>query len=131
MRYERVKVNRDTNTVHNRAVAPWETPILEYIFDEGNVTRTGVFEEVSGEYPEAPRELDRLVRAYGADPKTGIPYANSVFGNAQAGVRSLRKLIEDAQAEDDEAAKEPAPVPARAATKKRSRSAVAADSLLS
>ncbi len=128
MRYERVKVNRDTNTVHNRAVAPWETPILEYIFDEGNVTRTGVFEEVSGEYPEAPRELDRLVRAYGADPKTGIPYANSVFGNAQAGVRSLRKLIEDAQSEDEEAAKEAAPVPAPA--RKRRRAAVEADSLL-
>jgi hypothetical protein len=128
MRYERVKVNRDTNTVHNRAVAPWEIPVLEYIFDEGNVTRTGVFEEVSGEYPEIPKELDRLVRAYGADPKTGIPYANSVFGNAQAGVRSLRKLIEDAKAEDLEAAEEVAPAPA--ATKKRRRAAVEADSLL-
>ena len=28
MRYERVKVKRDGNTVHNRATPPWEIPRL-------------------------------------------------------------------------------------------------------
>jgi hypothetical protein len=124
MRYQRVKVKRDTNTVHNRAVPPWEIPMLEFLFDEGNVEPLGVFEEVVGEYPEAPRELDRLVRAYGADPKSGIPHANSVYGNARAGVRSLQKLIDDAKAEDDAAA------PTPASPRKRGRVARAAESLL-
>jgi hypothetical protein len=129
MRYERVKVKRDTNTVHNRAVAPWEVPVLEFLFEEGNIEHTDVYEEVSGEYPEAANELDRLVRCYGADPKSGVPYANSVYGNARAGVRSLQKLIDDAKEDDLEAASEKAPIPAPA--KKRSRVAKAADSLLS
>jgi hypothetical protein len=124
MRYERVKVKRDSHTVHNRAVPPWEIPMLEWVFDEGNIEHLGVFEEVSGEYPEAATELDRLVRVYGSDPKSGVPHANSVYGNARAGIRTLQKLIEDAKAEDDAA--EPAPPP-RA---KRGRVARAADSLL-
>lgn len=124
MRYERVKVKRDELTVHNRAVPPWEVPVLEFLFDDGNVERLGVFEEVVGEYPTAARELDRLVRCYGADPKSGVPYANSVYGNARAGERSLAKLIDDAKAEDKAAAK--------GATPRASRSAVqAAESLLS
>ena len=128
MRYERVKVKRDTNTVHNRAVAPWEIPVLEFLFEDGNVERTAVFEEVAGEYPDAANELDRLVRAYGSDPKSGVPYANSVYGNARAGERSLAKLIADAEIEDTAAAKKSTPIPAT--IKKRSRQAQAADSLL-
>jgi hypothetical protein len=128
MRYERVKIKRDTNTVHNRAMAPWEIPMIEYIFDEGNVEPLGEFEEVAGEYPEAAKELDRLVRAYGSDPKSGVAYANSVYGNARAGVRALAKLIDDAKSADLEAAEEKAPVPAPKS--KRSRTAQAADGLL-
>jgi hypothetical protein len=128
MRYERVKVKRDTNTVHNRAVAPWEVPVLEFLFEEGNIEHTNAFEEVSGEYPDATRELDRLVRCYGADPKSGVPYANSVYGNARAGVRSLQKLIDDAKADDEDAARE---VKVATPAPKRSRSARAVDALLS
>ena len=127
MRYERVKVTRDTNTVHNRAVAPWEIPVLEFLFDEGNVIHLNEFEEIAGEYPEADKELDRLVRCYGADPKSGVPYANSVYGNARAGVRSLQKLIDDAKSDDAAVVKAPVP----ASVRKRSRSAQAAESLLS
>jgi hypothetical protein len=127
MRYERVKVTRDTNTVHNVAVAPWEIPLIEFIFDEGNVVRLEQFEEVEREYPTAAKELDRLVRSYGADPKSGVPYANSVYGNARAGERTLAKMIDEAKASD--AAEEKAPTPAPAT--KRSRTAKAADSLLS
>lgn len=127
MRYERVKVTRDTNTVHNRAVAPWEIPVLEFIFGEENVTHLEEYEEVAGEYPDAPKELDRLVRCYGNDPKSGVPYANMAIGNAGAGVRALRKLIDDAKADDAEVAKQTrAPAPA-----KRSRREATAESLLS
>src|ERR1700675_1384677 len=126
MRYERVKVKRDTNTVHNRAVAPWEIPVLEFLFEDGNIERLDVFEEVAGEYPDAAKELDRLVRCYGSDPKSGVPYANSVYGNARAGIRSLEKLIDDAKVEDKAAATEKAPVAKRGRPAK-----VEADSLLS
>lgn len=129
MRYERVKVTRDTNTVHNRAVAPWEVPILEFLFEEGNVLRLETFEEVAGEYPDAAKELSRLVVVYGADPKSGVPYANMVYGNAKAGVRSLKKLIEDSKADDLDAAKR-APTPAVAKSKRRTAN-IDADSLLS
>jgi hypothetical protein len=127
MRYERVKVKRDTNTVHNRAVATWEIPVLEFIFEDGNIEPLGVFEEVKGEYPDALKELDRLVRCYGADPKSGEPYANSVYGNGRAGVRALQKLIDDSKAEDEAAALEKAPTPAP----KSKRGRQVADSLLS
>jgi len=104
MRFERVKIKRDTNTVHNRAVPPWEIPILEWIFDEGNIERLGSFEDTEHEYPDAAQELNRLERCYGSDPKNGVPHANSVYGNAHAGVRTLRKMIEDAKAQEAEAA---------------------------
>jgi hypothetical protein len=127
MRYERVKVKRDTNTVHNHAVRPWEIPILEFIFEDGNVERTGDFVESTQDYPAAASEMDRLVRAYGADSQSGVPYASSVFGNARAGVRSLEKLIAEAKEDDKAASKAP---PAKATAKPRGRRE-AADSLLS
>lgn len=129
MRYERVKIKRDLNTVHNRAMPPWEIPMVEYIFDEGNVEPIGEFSEVDGEYPEASKELDRLIRCYGTDPKSGVPYANSVYGNARAGVKALAKMIEEAKSEDEAAAKEKAPAPA--VVPKRTRVAKALDDLLS
>ena len=49
MRHERVKVTRDGNTVHNRAVPPWEIPILEYLFDPGNVEPLDEFVECEGQ----------------------------------------------------------------------------------
>jgi hypothetical protein len=127
MRFERVKVTRDTNTVHSREAAPWEIPVLEFLFEEGNVVRTGEFVEIKGEYPEASKELDRLVRCYKEDPRSGVPYANMVYGNAQAGVRSLAKLIDDAR-KDDLAAARKKPTPA---STKKPRRAIVADSLLS
>ena len=129
MRYERVKVKRDTNTVHNRAAPPWEIPVLEFIFEDGNIEPLNMFEEVAGEYPDGAKELDRLVRCYGSDPKSGEPYANSVFGNGRAGVRAIQKMIDEAKAEDEAVALEKVPTPAPKA--KRGRTAVAADSLLS
>lgn len=109
MRYEKVKVTRDTNTVHMREVPPWEIPMLEWVFDEGNVVRLGEYVEptrgklINKEYPTAAEELDRLTRVYGSDPKSGVPHAFSVYGNARAGIRTLQKMIDDAKAADHEA----------------------------
>ena len=110
MRHERVKVTRDGNTVHNRAVPPWEIPILEFLFDPGNVEPLDEFVMVKGkndsdvEYPDASAELARLVKAYGSDPKSGIAHANSVYGNGRRGITELRKLIDAAKAAEGEAA---------------------------
>ena len=124
MRFERVKVTRDTNTVHSVLVRPWEFAVLEFLFGEGNVVQTGEFEETAQEYPAAAKELSRLISAYGTDPKSGIAHANSVFGNARAGEKVLAKLIDEAKAEDQAAA-----APAKKTAKPRGRQV--ADSLLS
>jgi hypothetical protein len=111
MRHERVKITRDGNTVHNRAVPPWEIPVLEFLFDPGNVEPLDEYIEVKdregkpASYPMASDEMARLVKAYGSDPKSGIAHANSVFGNGRRGVTELNKLIESAKAEEAAAAK--------------------------
>jgi hypothetical protein len=96
-------VKRDNNTVHNKTLAPWEIPILEYLFDEGNVTRTDEFVQADQDYPDPAQEMVRLMKAYGADVKTDIPHAVTVYGVARTGVRALAKAIEAAKEEDDEA----------------------------
>lgn len=102
MRYVHLKVVRDTNTVYTRAVPEWEVPVLEFIFEDGNVQRTGSFEKVThSDYPDAGVEFDRLIRAYGADPTSGVPYVASVYGNAGAGIKELGKAIAAAKAEDE------------------------------
>lgn len=134
MRYERVKITRDTNTVHSRDVPPWEIPLIEFLFDEGNVVRTDEFVVptegtlINKGYPDAKVELNRLIDAYKSDPKSGIPYAISVYGNGAAGIRSLQKLIEAAKEDDKAAAAEAAPTPAKS---KRTRRPAEVDSLLS
>lgn len=128
MRYERVKVKRDLNTVHNREVAPWEIPVLEFIFEDGNIEPQGEFITSDRAYPDAAHEFDRLSRCYGSDSKSGIPYVASVYGNGSVGVRALRKAIEASSDEDRLAEAEKAPVPAL--TRKRGRPAATADSLL-
>lgn len=127
MRYVQLKIVRDTNTVYPRSVPEWEVPVLEFIFEEGNVQRTGSFEKVThSDYPDASAEFDRLMRAYGADPQSGVPYVAAVYGNASAGIRALAKAIEAAKAEGEEtAASEPEPVQRR-----RAKAASRVDSLL-
>jgi hypothetical protein len=129
MRHERVIIKRSTETTHNRSVPPWEIPVLEYLFDPGNVEPLGQYIEVSGEYPSAETELARLIQAYGADPKSGIPHASSVFGNGRKGTTELRKLIEAAKAEEIADSKVPAK-PA-APTRRARREHYERDSLLS
>jgi hypothetical protein len=130
LRHERVKVERDQNTKVNRTCPPWEIPVLEFIFEDGNITPLDEFVTVPGEYPEPAKELDRLVRCYGADPQSGVPYANSVFGNGNAGVRALKKAIDEAKAEELAASVEQKPVPAKRGRRPAYEPA-AGDSLLS
>ncbi len=124
MRYERIKVKRDTNTVYVREVPEWEVPVIEFIFEEGNIERTGTFVDVTSQYHgqtiragdetktvrdeagypvDAAKEFQRLAAAYGADQKSGVPHVASVYGQASAGVRALARAIADAKAAEAEA----------------------------
>lgn len=133
MRYERVKIIRDSNTVHSREVPPWEIPLLEFLFAEGNIVPTGEFvvptkgKLINQGYPNGKSELARLVDAYKSDPKSGIPYAISVYGNGMTGERTLQKMIDEAKVDESaDAVEVPAPVPKR----KSRRAVLEADSLL-
>lgn len=103
MRHERIKIIRDTNTVHNKTVCPWEIPILEFLFEEGNVQRTGEFVETDSDYPDAPSEFQRLTLTYDRDRKSGVPHVASVYGDAGRGVKALAEAIADARKADQKA----------------------------
>jgi hypothetical protein len=107
MRYVTVKITRDTQTASSSQVAPWEVPILEHLFEAGNVE----IEEGSGTpadsrgYPEIGEEFGRLIKVYGSDTKSGIPYVVSVFGEGRRGIEALRDLIEEAEGDEQRAPK--------------------------
>jgi hypothetical protein len=104
MRYERVKVRRDTQTTHNRAVPPWEIPLLEFIFEEGNVEPLGEFEEVADhDYPEPAEEYDRLSARYKKDSETKMDVVRAVFGQGRLGIKALAKAIEEARRAEGDA----------------------------
>lgn len=129
MRLERCKITRDVNTVYNRAVSEWELPVLQYVFDAGNVVRTGQFEVSDREYPEAASEFARLASRYGSDPQSDQPYVEIVYGQGRIGVREMEKLIKETQA-----AEETKPKPAKVKSAKKSgkrRASAETDSLLS
>jgi|HubBroStandDraft_4_1064222.scaffolds.fasta_scaffold364627_2 hypothetical protein len=125
MRYVRVRVTRDTNTVHNSLVAPWEVPVLEYIFEDGNVNTLDEHESNEREYPDAGSEFGRLIKAYGSDPKSGIPYAVSTYGEGRNGMKALRDAIAEAKSADVDAG---APKPAK--TRRSAPKAHEADPLM-
>jgi len=127
MRHVRVKIKRDTNTMHNCSVPEWEVPILENIFEDGNVEVTDEFVVASdSEYPEANSEFKRLTDAYGKDPDSGVSYAALTYGNGGRGVKALRQAIEQSEEDEAKAVQEQKPASVRRSTK-RSRDA---DSLL-
>ena len=104
MRYERVKITRDERTVYNRACLPWEIPVLEFMFGEGNLVHTGAFEQTDTPYPDPKEEFHRLMSTYGADTENGIPFVVSIYGNAGVGHRALAKAIREAEETDREEA---------------------------
>lgn len=114
MRHERVRVRRDERTVVSRTLPPWEIPILEFIFGEGNVERFEDFVTVDQEYPNESAEFERLERRYGADPETNIPFIASLYGQKSVGRKALARAIDEAKTEDKLAAKAmPKKAPAR------------------
>jgi hypothetical protein len=120
MRHEVVKVKRDNNTVHSLTVAPWEVPVLEYLFGEGNVEPQGQFVDAPGrDYPDARDEMGRLQKAYGADVKTDVPHVVSVYGTARVGVKALAKAIDAARGEEDEEGQAPSGTTGARVTKRR------------
>jgi hypothetical protein len=102
MRHEKVIIKRDNQTVVHKTIAPWEIPLIEYMFDPGNIVQTGEFVQADQDYPTAVDEMARLSKIYGVDTKTDIPHAVSVYGTARVGVRALAKAIEAAKEEDAE-----------------------------
>lgn len=142
MRHARVQVKRDTNTVHSITVAPWEIPILEFLFDEGNVTHMEQFVDVPGrEYPDPREEFVRLQKAYGADVQTNVPYAVSVYGTTRTGVRALTRAMDTAREEEEEDGQAPSAttgarrtgrrkLPAPATAPKKARRQYASDPLM-
>lgn len=124
MRYQRVKITRDPHTVYNRSVLPWEIAILEFTFEQGNVQpQEGQFETNDLPYPSAAVEFQRLEKAYGSDPQSGVPYVASVYGQASAGVNHLRRVI-------DEAKKAEADAKPKRRAKRRPAAEIAADPLM-
>lgn len=106
MRHETVKVKRDGNTMNHLSVAPWEVPILDYLYDEGNVTRTGQFINLPDrEYPDPAEEIARLSKVYGSDPETKEVHAVAVYGTARVGVKALAAAIDEARTEEAAAKK--------------------------
>jgi len=122
MRYVKIKVVRDINAQMPTMATPWEIPVLEYVFGQGNVQSNGEFHRVVKDadtaYPAAGAEFDRLMRRYGSDPESGIPYVVSVYGSARNGIEALQRAIDEAR-KADTAAERKTPVPA--APKGRSR----------
>jgi hypothetical protein len=105
MRYEVIKITRDTNTVYSRAVPQWELPILEFIFGEGNVVPTDKFEKAPRDYPEARDEYERLSKKYGTDKETGTDFVATVYGSSRIGIREIGKAIEAVKVSDMAAAR--------------------------
>jgi hypothetical protein len=52
---------------------------------------------VAGELPETNVEMDRLVRKYGMDNETGVPFAVQAYGLGQMGLRALEREIKASQ----------------------------------
>lgn len=117
MRHERVKIRRDERTVVSRALPPWEIPILEFLFGDGNVERSDEFVQTEHDYPDVHMEFERLEGAYGSDPASDIPLVASIYGQKSVGRKNLAKAIEEAK-EDDLLAAEDAKVNEKAKPKK-------------
>ena len=124
MQYVICKIKRDTNTVHHKSVPMWEVPLLEFLFEDGNVEVTDELEDVNGmEYPDPAFEFDRLTRAYGSDNKSGVPHVAAIYGNAGVGVRALAKAMAEAKAAEK-------PIMASTKPKRKVRAAEHLDALL-
>lgn len=104
MRWPIVKIVRDAQTaVVSKSMPPWEVPVAEFVFGEGNVQDTGRF-DFDGKDDMTPAvEFDRLAKVYGEDPADGTPFVASVYGQGRIGLRELGKLMDAAKHESEAA----------------------------
>lgn len=90
-------IERDMAEKVARIVMPHELPILELVHDKP------ISVDEKGEHNVAPQEVDpaeeyeRLIRQYGEDPKSGLPYVERVFGRLGEFARVLEDLAVDAR----------------------------------
>ena len=104
MRWPIVKIVRDAQTaVISKSVAPWEVPVLEMIYGEGNIQETGKYDFDGKDDIDPAAEYDRLTKAYGSDPADDTPFVASVYGQGRIGLRELTKFIEAAKRESEAA----------------------------
>lgn len=98
MRFITVTVTRDTNHSTSNDYAPWELPILEHLYDTGNVEVGSEKIVKDRELPEAGDEFARLDGRYGKNSETGVPHVEEVFGRGNQGVKALAELIDKERA---------------------------------
>lgn len=104
MRWPIVKIIRDAQTtVNRRAMPPWEVPVVEHVFGEGNVEETGDFDFDGKDDCTPHAEFERLVKAYGNDPADDTPFVASVYGQGRIGLRELTKAMDAAKRESEAA----------------------------
>lgn len=104
MRWPVVKIVRDAQTaVISKSMPPWEVPVVEFIYGEGNVTETGEY-DYNGFDDRTPEvEFDRLAKVYGSDPADDTPFVASVYGQGRIGIRELKKVMDAAKQESEAA----------------------------
>lgn len=98
MRFITATVTRDTNHSTTNDYAPWELPILEHLYDSGNVEVTGEKIVADRELPEASDEFARLEARYGKNSETGVPHIEEVYGRGNQGIKALAELIDKERA---------------------------------
>lgn len=97
MKFREVRVLRSELSSHVEAVAPWEIPVLQTIFPVEAIVLLGEITDSERDVPDANDEMDRLIRHYGMDNESGVPYATQAYGMGQMGIRNLEKEIKAAR----------------------------------
>lgn len=111
LEHVQILIERDAMTKVPKVIRPWELPVYEAMYDDGEEDATAGF-SVSGrvvvevdEIPDASEEFARMRAFYGVD-STGQPWADVAYDRGRKGVAMLRKAINEAfgadSVDDDE-----------------------------
>lgn len=100
--YVQILIDRDAMTKVPKIVAPWELPVYEALYDDGEADGAQGF-SVDGSYalevadvPDAQEEFNRLRMIHGSHPKQGTPFVELAYGRGRAGIAELRRAINEA-----------------------------------
>lgn len=134
--YIHILIERDKMTKVPKVVAPWEIPVYEAVYNDGEPDSGNGFAEVGevevelDEVPDAESEFVRMRNLHGFHEKQGVPFVDLAYGRGRAGLAELRRAINDAldieeeESEPEPTAKrrlpKPAKKPARAAVESKS-----------